>query len=80
MVCTMGFEELTFFKKNVSSKRLPRRHKCTICKELFYWNDESRWYGVLEDEFGNEKVIEKICSSDCLDKSKYKEDDYDFTL
>lgn len=54
---------------NINSKKV---HKCSICKENFFWNEESCWYGYDADEKGCEKVLEKCCNKACFDKSKRK--------
>lgn len=47
-------------------------HVCTICDKEFYWNENSRWYGILENDKGYVEVIEKTCSIECRNNSVYK--------
>jgi len=48
-----------------------RKHVCSICREQFYWNHDSSWYGILEDKKGSQKILEKCCSTNCKNKSKW---------
>lgn len=54
-------------------------HKCSVCKENFFWNDEACWYGQWEDQKGRERCLEKCCSHHCFNKSKYRKKDPEFT-
>lgn len=48
------------------------KHVCSICGCEFFWNDDSHWYGVLENRFSESTILEKCCSTNCKSKSKFK--------
>ncbi len=48
-------------------------HKCSVCKKKFYWNDESKWYGKLMNKKGLQEVGHKVCSTNCLNNSRFKD-------
>ncbi len=47
-----------------------KKHECSICQKEFYWNSESKWYGILEDEDGKQIVKLKVCSDKCFELSE----------
>ena len=65
------------FNINPATKQV---HKCSICKENFFWSNESCWFGYEENKKGNRKILEKCCSRLCFNKSKYQKEDPEFIL
>ncbi len=44
-------------------------YECHVCNKLFNWNDNSFWYGSLNQlEFNKGNHILHFCSSDCKEK------------
>ena len=43
-----------------------REYKCSVCNNNFYWNDESAWYGQLEDKNQKENIEYLACSEKCI--------------
>ena len=39
-------------------------HVCSVCKKHFHWNDDSFWFGTLDE------VEFKVCSTECKEKCK----------
>ena len=66
--------------QNFFDERKKKIHKCSLCKNIFKWDSESSWYGVLEDKNGNESVKKRFCSEKCrkLGIVKFKLPNEDF--
>ncbi len=54
---------------NINLKKI---YCCSICKENFFWCDESSWYGAYKEKMGDEKELEICCSRICYNQSKYR--------
>ena len=45
-------------------------YKCSVCRKLFNWNEQSSWYGSDKDMEEHSEKIEYFCSDKCKDLSK----------